>query len=361
MNQDQDSCVFKILFYCVQLPFRFRKGNGICGIILTLIEEETGMYPMLKQGTSIYSCEDEETGEITYWAANKDEEEFEISERLYGALLRLDGTAPLQMGDETYELTAELEKYGIIRTSRYEKTGRLTNTFTLFPIGPGAARYEEICRFLNRLLPFAAVIWFAVGVHTLLHTNIPFSDDLNLPVFYGLIFFSLFAHEGGHLIAGIANGCEFSEMGILLLWILPIGAYVAKVNEAGDRKKESVQLYLAGVEADLMLAGVFFALAAEFGELQWTVVEAGIVNVIMIFLNLLLVKGLDGEGALSAFLEIDSISDTAMNWMKDRNKRRKLFTSGLTGYVCLLMFALCVLSYVLYGAYLILIGMSVFL
>lgn len=320
------------------------------------------MYPMLKDGVGIYPLEDVESGEITYCVENKEGEEFEISERLYKALLCLDGTAPLQMGDETYELTSELKKHGIIRTSRYEKTKGLTSTFTVFPIGPRAAKYEWLCRILNRILPFAAVIWFAAGVHILLHTPwIYFADGMNLPVFYGLLIFSLFAHETGHLIAGIAKGYEFSEMGILLLWFWPIGAYVSEVVRKGERKKESVQKYLAGVEVNLMLAGIYFALAPASGEVQGTVVTVGVTNVLLIFLNLLLIKGLDGEGALSAFLGIDSISDAAMNWMKDKNKRRKLFTSGLTGYVSLLIFVLCLLSYVLGGAYLIIGVISCFL
>ena len=57
------------------------------------------MYPVLKEGVSIGTFHYEGSDTIHYYIENADGEEFEISRRLWDALLKADGTRPLDLPD----------------------------------------------------------------------------------------------------------------------------------------------------------------------------------------------------------------------------------------------------------------------
>ena len=75
-------------------------------------------------------------------------------------------------------------------------------------------------------------------------------------LYYGLLVCSLALHEVGHLVAGLAYGYKISDTGILLLGIIPIGAYVAHEDKKDASRSEKVQFALAGVEMNLLIAGI---------------------------------------------------------------------------------------------------------
>lgn len=118
-------------------------------------------------------------------------------------------------------------------------------------------------------------------------------------LYYGLIVLSLALHELGHLVAGVAYGYKISDIGILLLGIIPVGAYVAHENKVDVTKAEKIQFALAGVEANLLMAGTCLLLAIQSYQWSLTLFYVANVNVMLACVNLLPTSGLDGESSLS--------------------------------------------------------------
>jgi Zn-dependent protease len=151
----------------------------------------------------------------------------------------------------------------------------------------------------------------------------------------------------GHLIAGLAYGYNISDTGILLLGIIPLGAYVAHEDKKDATKAEKIQFALAGVEVNLLIAGVCLLLAMQPYQWSLTMFSVANVNVLLAGINLLPASGLDGESALSAACGIDSIGEVARKWLTNKNRRQKLFRAGLPGYACFFVFSITMISKVI--------------
>lgn len=312
------------------------------------------MHPMLKEGVSLGIYHYEDSDEPQYFAENPKGEEFVISYELYKALLHADGTKPMMLrhcgGEKTIE---KLKRYGIITTSRFVTDGELFNRFILFPIGFGAVKFRPFCVLANHLLPFLSLLMFTVGVVLCLTTKSPLYFEFNLALYYGLVILSLSAHELGHFIAGISAKYEFSDVGILLLTVFPVGAYVAHEEKENATDAEKLQLALSGILVNLLIAGTFFAGAALCRTTDYTFTAVAQANCILAAVNLLPAEGFDGESALSALFGVDSISKIARKWLTNTKRRRKLFRSGITGYACFCLFGFIMLSKVLVWMFLI--------
>lgn len=163
-------------------------------------------------------------------------------------------------------------------------------------------------------------------------------------LYYVLAFASVITHEMGHLITGLACGYKVTDTGVLLLGVIPIGAYVAAREEKKALKSERIQFSLAGVEMNLFVAGIFLLAAQLVYPLSFTLVSVANVNVLLAGINLLPAAGLDGESALSAVFEVSSISKAAVKWFESGKKRGILLHSGLPGYACLCVFGITLLS-----------------
>ena len=156
------------------------------------------------------------------------------------------------------------------------------------------------------------------------------------------------AHEMGHLIAGISAKYNFSDAGILLLGLFPIGAYVAHEEKKNATKAEKLKLALSGILVNLLIAGILFSGSVLSSTTDYTFIAAAQINCILAAVNLLPAEGLDGESALSALLGVESISETAKKWIMNTKHRRKLFHSGFTGYASFCLFGFIMLSKVLF-------------
>ena len=305
------------------------------------------MYPMLKEGVSVGTFNHEDSETTRYYMENADGDTFEISRRLCDALLDADGTKPLDLPDKGRSILPALKKRGIVRTSRFVRDEGIFNRFILFPISNKLQNGSLACRAINAALPVVSVLIFAIGVYRMLSGNVKIGGDFNWWIYYGFFTASLALHEAGHLIAGLACRYIISDTGILLLGILPIGAYVAYEEREDAAKLEKIQFSLAGIEVNLLLAGVCLLAAMQYEPLSFTLLSTAWVNVILAGLNLLPVSGLDGEAALSALCGVNSISETAKKWLFNKKRRKKLLHSGLPGYARLCGFALIFLSKIL--------------
>lgn len=305
------------------------------------------MYPTLKEGTSIGTFQYEDSDELHYYAENADGEEFEIDYRLWKALLKADGTKPLDLPGHGQKILRLLKHRGLVRTSRFVRGNDVFNRFVLFLLSDQPPNSCFFCKMLCAILPVLSVLVFAAGVCLTRWRGVYVSGQFSWLFFSGILACSLALHEVGHLVAGLASGYKISDVGILLLGIIPIGAYVAHEDKKDASKFERIQFALSGVEMNLLIAGICLLVAMQCHMLSSIMVAVANSNVLLAGINLLPTYGLDGESALSAVCEVDSISRTAKKCILNRKWRKKLLRSGFPGYVCLFLFAVTLISKIL--------------
>lgn len=305
------------------------------------------MYPVLKEGVSIGTFQYEGSDTIHYYVENADGKEFEISRNLWDALLQADGTQPLNLPDNGRRILPKLKKNGLVRTSRFVRGDGILNRFILFPIGSRSQDGSLFAKATNEILPILAILLFSVGIYYIISGRNNIGYDFNLWLYCGLLIGSLALHETGHLVAGLAYGYKIHDTGVLLLGIIPIGAYVAHEGKENATKAEKMQFALAGVEMNLLIAGICLISAVCYYPLSSTMVSVANINVVLACINLLPASGLDGEYALSALCEVNSISEVSKKWLTNKKRRQKLLQSGLPGFVCLGIFFITLISEVI--------------
>ena len=300
------------------------------------------MYPMLREDVTLRKTKNQNSGKIRYFVKNRFEDEFEISRRLYHALLEADGTKPLSLPDKGKKIIPRLKKDKLVRTSRFTHLGGPLFGFILFPVGNNVRKNRWIFRLLNAVLPIASLLFFIVGVSVKLFSNTNGGHTNNTTfiswLYYLLCYFSILLHEIGHMNAGIAYGYRVCSVGFLFIGILPLGAYVSYNQNMNYNKhltpKEKIQFSLSGIESNLLMAGILLLASVLDSYLSETLIMCANINVLFAILNSLPAMGLDGEKALSTFLDVDNIFFTALEWMFDKTRRKKLFSYGILGYAC---------------------------
>ena len=334
-----------LYFHCggidLLLPYRFL---SFAALPAATISEVRKMHPILHEGVSIGTFQYEGSSAVHFYVKNDVGDEFEIGSSLCSALLKADGTMPLDLPDKGRRLIPKLKKHRIIRTSRFVKGPGLINRFILFPIRSKGNQCRSLFKVIHSVLPVIAMILFFTGVLLTNTSKAEAGNGFNWWLYYGLALASVALHEAGHLTAGLAYGYEMSDTGILLLGILPIGAYVAAREKKNASKAERILFALAGIAVNLMLAGICLIVAQMFYPLSFTLTTVANVNVLLAGINLLPTSGLDGEAALSAVFDVASISKAAVNWLESGKRRRVLFHSGVPGYACLCVFGITLLS-----------------
>ena len=305
------------------------------------------MYPMLKEGISIGTFCYEGSDTIHFFIENADGEEFEISREVRDALLQADGTRPLDLPDSGRKILHKLKRYGLVRTSRFVRDDGFFNRFILFPIGNRCRNGSLVCKAINTVLPVVSALIWAISVYLMKSNGAGTGYQFSWWLYFVLVIFSLALHEAGHLIAGLSYGYKISDIGILLLGIIPIGAYVAHEDKIDASKSEKAQFALAGVEMNLLIAGICLLVSMQCYSLSAVMVSVANVNVALAGINLLPAEGLDGESVLSAVCEVDSISEVAKKCLFNKRRRQKLLRSGFSGCACFCVLAISIISKVL--------------
>ncbi len=305
------------------------------------------MYPMLREGVSIGTFRYEGSEDLHYYIENEDGDEFEISKVLYRALLKADGTAPLNLPQRGKDIIPKLKQHKLIRTSRFVRDKGLFNRFIVFPISEKCSQWEVLWTALNAALPVASILLFIFAIHLKFESVSDTGYDFDQVIYYSMILASLFLHEVGHLVSGLAYGYKISDMGILLFGIFPIGAYVAHEDKQDATNKEKIQFALAGIEMNILIASVCLLISLTYYPLSLTMISVANVNVVLAGINLLPATGLDGESALSALCGVKSISELAQKCFANKKYRKKLFRSGVSGYACVCIFAITFFAKVL--------------
>ena len=224
--------------------------------------------------------------------------------------------------------------------------GKVYYGLTLVTFGEGVRKARPLCRLLNAVLPAGSVLTFLTGAAFLFRQNsdrVPV-DNCNILLYYAVVVASLIIHEAAHLIAAVAFGYPVSEAGVIFfLKILPACLYVGHGRKKNATKGEEIQLALAGIEANLLAAGLFLLIAALWEDQSITFFAAAVTNIFIIISNLVPAKGMedDGEVALNCLFGVKSIYSAAKKCVRNRKRRRKLIRSaGLAGIACIALFRL---------------------
>lgn len=290
------------------------------------------MYPILKEGVSFGIFQYEDSNIIHYYIENNNGEEFEISHRLWKALLHADGTKPLDLPNKGKGVIPKLKKYGFVQTSRFIHDESDINRFILFPIGRKCQNSSFIYKLINALLPVISILIFLIGVHFINSAAECTEINCNLWLYYGLVIISIVLHEVGHLVAGITYNYKISDIGLLLFGILPVGGYISYEDKKDVTIFEQIQFSLAGIEMNLLIAGVCWLIATKIYSQQFLLYSIAKFNVLSAVINCLPASGLDGERALSAICGVRSISAVARKQIMHKKYRFKLLHSGFLGY-----------------------------
>ncbi len=268
---------------------------------------------------------------------------FEIEKRLYDALNSARLNRRLILADEDKGLIPFLKKNGIIETSRFVKAeDSFFNCLILFPFSDAKKGWVSLCRKLNTMLPAASLLVLLIGSLTMFFRKEEIGSDFEILLYLFMFFFSLLFHELGHILACRDYGFKLYDMGIVFIGYFPMGLYVSCEKRKDAEKVERIQLALAGVEMNVLLAGILLLAAFFFRRLSGTLCALADINFYLVFVNLIPALGLDGNSALSAWCGVENISIEALLCLLSRKKRWKLFHSGFMGY-----FALAVISAVL--------------
>lgn len=207
---------------------------------------------------------------------------------------------PMKDRKTVERLLKQFERRELIRTSRFVSKNILAVIYTVFFFHNRKGAAAIIAKGLNTVLYLLFLPMFLFG--SLLYVK--YGDtDWNLilaGVYIGLVI-GMVLHEAGHAVAGMAYGAKMIEAGVMLRLLLP-GAYVMMDDRPVKLRLQRVQIYAAGVEMNLLLAGTAFLLASIRTGVGGLFLGAAIQNVILAALNMVFIRGLDGEKMLSALL-----------------------------------------------------------
>lgn len=307
------------------------------------------MYPVLCGDVELFVCKNE-YGERTFGAKNAAGQEYELSYPVFKALRHADGTRPLRLPEDEGGLLEELKECGLVQTSRLVKE-KPYDRLIVFTFGKGIRKARPVCRLLNAALPVCAVLTFIFGLWMLYGQNDGqvWVDNYSIFLFYAMFYASVIAHELGHLIAGVAYGYPMKQAGVMLaLMIFPACFYVGHGSKKNAAKHEEVQLALAGVEANLLAAGLCLIATVLWEEQSATCHCTALCNILLIIANLVPSKGVadDGEQALNALFEVESIYVEAKRWVRHPKRKQKLIrAAGLPGILCIALFRFIIFAY----------------
>lgn len=290
------------------------------------------MHPDLGKDVELGTYQYEGSDVTYYYAKNAEGKEFTLPRRVWEALMKADGTAPLDLPNQGKALLPKLERDGLVRTSRFAREDGPFNRFVLFVFKKKEPRrVPKIWKGADLLFSVLAFVSFAIGFSLVMRKGMVFDGTVNLPLYVAAILIALVLHEVAHALVGKAHGYELQEVGLLLYKIFPCGAYVANYERENEPQWGRFRLFSAGLEMNFFLAGIFYILAAKGGARSTDLFGIGYLNALLAVGNAFPLSGIDGEGALSALCGVESIQKLARKTLFSPRKRKRLLRGGLLG------------------------------
>lgn len=291
-------------------------------------------------------------------------EKKEISSRVAEYCMKLNGyTDPLWVEGFTKEEC--IEYYMMLDEELYVRKGRKldlgdTLLYTLYI--PRKVRTKSIIpKIYNWLLMILCIPTFILGVNKF---SFEYLSDASL-IYYvfgfilGIVTGSI-AHEMSHAMANLAYGGCFLEAGLSFRGFPGAYCLVASstINKKNKRMKQ-LQVNLAGVEMNLLLAGIYLLLVIpvyanyKTSPVSCLLYMAAFQNFIFVLINLIFFKGMDGEHALGNILGNEYFDEDAkenLRYILDKASRREfLLNNGINGvaYICVACTVLLIQSGIL--------------
>ena len=268
-------------------------------------------------------------------------EEWELDASTVNFLRRLDGKTPPscicpKMSDsERREFIHELKTEGLIKkTKRFYMDGLFFWRFTLWI--PGRSYPRKVAAVVNMILLLLTLpVLVGGGLLYISHYSeaLAAAWDSGELVTAGLLFgisAGLFFHEAAHAAAGIAYGANVCEFGLMLYLLLP-GAYVIMDEKNVKRTVRRIQIYAAGVEANLMMTGICLFLAAVVPSLFWMFSQAALCNGFLAVFNLSVMGGLDGMKIFSEVMGSRDLLETVLDVLLPDGGEKQVLMWGING------------------------------
>ena len=237
---------------------------------------------------------------------------------------------------DVYIMLDEFAFQGLVRESRtYHKSS--TSIYRTVWLPKTTQTDAPLPRILNRMLWTLFLPVFLCGLIAYVSNAGSFRvEDLS---FWGFIvgalaglFLGGVVHECGHVIAGLAYGGKVYEAGVSLEHLFFPGAYSVVQEEESLTPIRKVQGAAAGIEANLLAAGLALAAAALGLRLHGALTFFAIVNIFLVFDNLMFISGNDGCQIYSRIYGLDTcIADAARVSMSTEKNRLRILQKGCAG------------------------------
>lgn len=246
------------------------------------------------------------------------DEEIDITERQAGYLKMLNGDhnpkkIPGYSFEECVRYYQLFDEMMMLREPGRCQSSGWSFLYTLFIPQRLRKTKSVLPKILNFLLYTSCIPIFVIGLIKFINGcgRVEYAHD-----WFGYIcglLIGMMMHEISHANACLAYGGFWLELGVMWSGLFP-GAYVMLDTSKVKKRLHKAQINLAGVEMNLLLAGIFFMLASSYGIWQSSFSEymgaffyAGFQNVFLALLNITFFQGLDGEHTISNLLGKESI------------------------------------------------------
>lgn len=263
------------------------------------------------------------------------DETFTMGWRIAQFARRLDGkTDPYSISadlseEEVHNLLVILEQNGLLRHDGFlvKSFGTVYRTLWIPKITPSLRAAAFLCNLLLRLLWIPLLL---TGVLAGWLRFPEFSGGYVLAGYFGGFLAGLVLHEFGHAFACLSSGGRLFEMGVMVRSFLP-GAYVLIDTRGVKSCMKRVQIFAAGIQMNLLLAGLSLLLGAVFPGAGDALFGSAVANIIVALMNLILLDGFDGMAILSELLGIDDPVSDARRVLCSGRLRQRLRKRGLSG------------------------------
>ena len=265
------------------------------------------------------------------------EETYVFGKLAFQLLRKLDGkqnpftAIPGLTFEDVTKILDTLADEGFLRFGRFLSKSFLSIRYTVWFAKHSRAR-SSIPAILDTVRMVFCMPVLIAGILVYLNHVPALGDE---PIWPGILLGTLVGmifHELSHALSCLHWGGRVFELGVLLESGLP-GMYVLMDDSSIHSNLKKALISSAGIEANLMLAGIFAILATMFTNISLCLLMMAIANIWLALINLLPADSLDGMGILRELLGSKFAVDTAKRIARSKRQRHKLCRKGFPGYV----------------------------
>lgn len=306
------------------------KKNVVCREIYVM--KNTHRYP--KKSHYLRFCKSGDDVRIKHILT---EEEFLVSSEIARYIKALDGTRhpyKLQLNrdkaDAVLDFMEEEELFEDGERIKYLGIGRYLCAVWI----PGVKHAHRVVGTIwNHLLMVSWLPILLIGAHVAYTGNYVYVDgewgNALLGLFGGILV-GLVLHEVSHAAATLNYRGFLSEVGIMMQTFMP-GVYcLVDYDNVKDRFKRA-QINAAGVECNMLLAGVFLVLLKLAIFPSYFLIYAAVMNCFLGMTNMSLIGGVDGAGTFEEYFGCENFVARAKALVSNRKEKAKLRRSGING------------------------------